>query len=106
MKVNKKLQLLSSLLLGLSLSIYYWLGSFIISQSASVFRNILLSSEMLKIYMPIGLVVGLIIFVFIKKSTKTFIVISASSLALSVILWWLVTLPVIQQYLLPPATVK
>jgi hypothetical protein len=95
-------KIVSALLIGISLSFYYWIGSFVLSQSQSVLRNLELDPSNLKVYVPLGVAIGAIIFWFIKTSIKFFLIIGVLLFAISLLLWLLVTSPEIQQYLMPP----
>jgi hypothetical protein len=95
-------KIVSALLIGVSLSFYYWIGSFVLSQSQSVLRNLELDPSNLKVYIPLGVAIGAIIFWFIKTSIKSFLIISVVLFALSLLLWLLVSSPDVQQYLMPP----
>ncbi|SRR5450759_1223339 len=95
-------KIVSALLIGVSLSFYYWIGSFVLSQSQSDLRNLELDPSNLKVYIPLGVAIGAIIFWFIKTSIKSFLIISVVLFALSLLLWLLVSSPHVQQYLMPP----
>jgi hypothetical protein len=104
--MNRILQIISSLLLGLSLSFFYWIGSFVLSQSHSVTRNLELDPSNLKVYIPVGIVIGAVIYWIIKKATKSILLISIVLFVLGVLAWWLVASPEIQQYIMPLPTLK
>lgn len=95
-------KIVSALLIGISLSFYFWIGSFVLSQSQTVLRNLELDPSNLKVYVPLGVAIGAIIFWFIKTSTKSFLIISVVLFAISLLLWLLVSSPDVQQYLMPP----
>lgn len=95
-------KIVSAFLIGISLSFYYWIGSFVLSQSQSVLRNLELDPSNLKVYIPVGIVIGAIIFWFIKTSVKSFLIISIVLFVISLLLWLLVSSPDVQQYLMPP----
>jgi len=95
-------KIVSALLIGISLSFYYWIGAFVLSQSQTVLRNLELDPSNLKIYVPLGVAIGAIIFWFIKTSIKSFLIISVVLFAISLLLWLLVSTPDVQQYLMPP----
>ncbi len=95
-------KIVSALLIGISLSFYYWIGSFVLSQSQSVFRNLELDPSNLKVYVPLGIAIGAIIFWLIKTSIKSFLIISVVLFAIALLLWLLVSSPDIQQHLMPP----
>jgi hypothetical protein len=95
-------KIVSALLIGISLSFYYWIGSFVLSQSQSILRNLELDPSNLKVYIPLGVAIGAIIFWFIKTSVKSFLIISLVLFAISLLLWLLVSSPDVQQYLMPP----
>ena|SRR3972149_5098628 len=99
-------KIISALLIGVSLSFYYWIGSFVLSQSPSVMRNLELDSSNLKVYVPVGIAIGAVVFWIIKKSIKSFLVISIILFIISILLWWLVSSSEIQQYIMPPAILK
>ncbi len=100
MKITGKIA--SALLIGLSLSFYYWIGSFVLSRSQSVLRNLEIDPSNLKVYVPLGVAIGAIIFWFIKASVKSFLMISVVLFAISLLLWLLISSPDVQQYLMPP----
>jgi hypothetical protein len=95
-------KIVSALLIGISLSFYYWIGAFVLSQSQTVLRNLELDPSNLKVYVPLGVAIGAIIFWFIKTSIKSFLIISVVLFAISLLLWLLVSTPDVQQYLMPP----
>jgi hypothetical protein len=93
---------ISSLLIGLSISFYYWIGSFVLSQSKSALRGLNIDPSNLKIYIPLGIVIGAIIFWITKKAIKSFLILAVILFVLSLAMWWLVSSPSIQQHILPP----
>ena len=95
-------KIVSALLIGISFSFYYWIGSFVLSQSQSVLRNLELDPSNLKVYVPLGIAIGAIIFWLIKASVKSFVTISIILFTISLLLWLLVSSPDVQQYLMPP----
>ena len=95
-------KMVSALLIGVSLAFYYWIGSFVLSRSQSVLRNLDLDPSNLKIYIPVGIVIGAIIFWLIKTSVKSFLMISVVLFVIALLLWFLVSSPDIQQYIMPP----
>jgi hypothetical protein len=95
-------KIVSGLLIGISLSFYYWIGSFVLTQSQSVVRNLELDPSNLKVYVPLGVAIGAIIFWFIKASVKSFLIIGVVLFVISLLLWLLVSSPDVQQYLMPP----
>jgi hypothetical protein len=100
------LKFISSILIGLSLSIYYWIGIFVVEQPKLVFRSLALHPSHLMFYGPIGIVLGIIIYFCIRKSKRTFVILGCSLIIIAVLVWWLVAMPYIQHMILPPTTVK
>ena len=99
-------KIFASLLIGLSISIFYWVGSFIASQSPMVLRSISLHPIFLKVYGSLGIVIGILFYFIIRKSKRTFLLIGILSFLIAVIVWWLVGLPFVQHLILPPTTIK
>ncbi len=95
-------KIVSALLIGISLSFYYWIGSFVLSQSQSALRNLELDTSNLIVYVPLAVAIGAIIFWFIKTAVKSFLIISVVLFVISLLLWLLVSSPEIQQHLMPP----
>lgn len=95
-------KIVSALLVGLSLSFYYWIGFFVLSQSQSILRNLDLDPSNLKVYIPVGIAIGAVVFWLIKTSVKSFLIISIVMFVLALLLWLLVSSPDVQQYLMPP----
>jgi hypothetical protein len=100
------MRITSSLLVGMSISIFYWIGSFVAGQSRSVFRNFQIAPVNLILYIPIGVAVAFGVYWFIRKSEKSFFGIGVVSLVVALFFWWLVSLSAVQQFILPEATVK
>ena len=96
------LKIISSLLIGLSISFYYWVGSFVLSQSQSALRSLDIDSSNLKVYVPLGIVVGAVVFWITKKAIKSFLILAVILFIISLAMWWLVSSPSIQQHILPP----
>jgi len=97
---------LASLLIGLSISILYWVGSFIIAQSQMVLRSLALHPLHFILYGPIGIVLGIIIYFIIRKSNSSFLLVGIILFSFSIISWVLVGLPFVQHLILPPTTFK
>jgi thiol:disulfide interchange protein len=99
-------KIIASLLIGLSLSIYYWLGTFIYEQSQWVLRNIYLNPAFLKLYGPIGVALGIIVFIIIRKSKRTFLIVGVLSFIIALVAWWFIQIPFVEHLILPPTTYK
>ena len=100
------LKLIASLLIGLSISFFYWVGSFVAEQSTLVLRGLKLHPIYLIYYGPLGIVIGIIVFVVIRKSERTFLSVGILLFCVSIAIWWLVGLPSISHFILPSTTTK
>ena len=100
------MRMASSLLIGMSMSILFWIGSFVARQPRSVFRNFQIAPVNLLVYVPLGIALGFLVYWFIRKSERSFLTIGLTSLGVALFVWWLVSLSSVQQLILPPATVK
>ena len=93
-------------LYGFSISIIIWVSKFVFSKPTSIFRNIELSPLLSIPYFLFGLIVGILLFLYKKRYSESFLILAIVLFIFSISFWYFIQKPILGVLLLPPISGK
>src|SRR5580765_2088192 len=100
-------RIISAVALVIGLSILAMVVNFVVVQSPSVFRNAFyLGPGSLLFWLPVGVIGAAVFLVATRRSRSAFLAWCLAFLGVACLLWRLIQIPPLANWLLPPPTVK